>query len=67
MPGQVYNSIRKREGKPERKPTKKGKKMTYEEMIARVKEAIEMGKPLHGWMMDIAIDLALEEMEKEGR
>ena len=41
--------------------------MNYEEMIARVKEAIEMGKPLHGWMMDIAIDLALEEMEKEGR
>ena len=39
----------------------------YEEMIARVKEAIEMGKPLHGWMMDIAIDLAIEEMAEDAR
>ena len=41
--------------------------MTYEEMIARTKEAIAAGKPLHGLMMDIAIDLALEELEEEGR
>lgn len=41
--------------------------MTYEEMIARVKGMIEAGTPLHGWAMDIAIDLALEELEEEGR
>ena len=41
--------------------------MTYEEMIARTKEAIAAGKPLHGLMMDIAIDLAIEEMEEDAR
>lgn len=41
--------------------------MNYEEMIARVKGMIEAGTPLHGWAMEIAIDLALEELEEEGR
>lgn len=41
--------------------------MNYEEMIARVKGMIEAGTPLHGWAMDIAIDLAIEEMEEDAR
>ena len=38
--------------------------MTYNEMINKVKEAIREGKPLHGWMRDVAIDITLAEMEK---
>ena len=37
--------------------------MTYNEMIAKVKEDIKAGKKLHSWELDIAIDLALDEME----
>lgn len=41
--------------------------MNYEEMIARVKEMIEAGKPLHGLAMDIAIEIELREMEAINR
>lgn len=39
----------------------------YEELIGRVKEMIAKGEPLHGLAMDIAIELALEEMEEEAQ
>lgn len=62
----MYNVYRKREGKPERKPTEERDTMT-EEMIARVKEMIKAGKPLHGWALDIAIEIELREMEAINR
>ena len=37
--------------------------MTYKEMVEKVKKAIRNGEKLHGWMRDIAIDIALAEME----
>lgn len=39
----------------------------YEELIGRVKEMIAKGEPLHGFAMDIAIELVLEEMEEEAQ
>ena len=39
--------------------------MTYEEMIARVKGMIERGEPLHGYVFDIAVEIAFAEMEDE--
>lgn len=41
--------------------------MTYNELKEMVKKAIRNGEKLHGWMRDIAIDIALEEMEKEAQ
>lgn len=38
--------------------------MTYKEMVKIVKQAIANGEKLHGWMRDIAIDIALEEAEQ---
>ena len=38
--------------------------MTYAEMVKIVKKAIANGEKLHGWMRDIAIDIALEEAEQ---
>lgn len=37
--------------------------MTYYEMVEMVKEHIREGKPLHGYMMEIAIEIALDEKE----
>lgn len=39
--------------------------MKYNEMVEIVKKNIAEGKPLHGWMRDIAIDIALDEMDEE--
>lgn len=39
--------------------------MTYEELIARVREDIKAGKPLRGLELDIAMELALADMEQD--
>lgn len=38
--------------------------MTYEEMKKYIAEKIEKGEPLHGWARDLAIELALEDLER---
>lgn len=38
--------------------------MTYAEMKAYITEKIEKGETLHGWARDLAIELALEELER---
>jgi len=39
--------------------------MTYTEMREYVKSLIREGKPLHGLARDIAVEMALEQMERE--
>lgn len=39
------------------------KKMTYKEMKEMVKKMIENGEKLHGWAMEVAVEMALEEKE----
>ena len=39
--------------------------MTYAEMKKAVAEMIANGESLHGWAREIAIEMALEEMESE--
>lgn len=38
---------------------------SWEEIIAKVKEDIKTGKPLHGFEFDLAVEMALQEMEEE--
>lgn len=40
--------------------------MNMQEMKAIVAEKIRKGEPIHGFMREIAIEIALDEMEKEG-
>ena len=37
-------------------------RMTWEELTAKVAEDIAAGRPLHGYELDIAIEMALQEM-----
>lgn len=37
--------------------------MTMLEMENKIREIIREGKPLHGWAREIAIEMALREME----
>lgn len=38
--------------------------MTYKELKAKVAEMVKKGEKLHGYALEIAIEMALEEKEK---
>ena len=56
-----YNCIRKKE----REENKMYEGYSWEEITAKVKEDIKAGKPLHGFEFDLAVEMALQEMEEE--
>ena len=57
----VYNVYRKKE----REENKMYEGYSWEEITAKVKEDIKAGKPLHGFEFDLAVEMALQEMEEE--
>lgn len=49
----------------EREENKMYEGYSWEDIAAKVEEDIKAGKPLHGFEFDLAVEMALQEMEEE--